>query len=158
MKVKVVERQPTRVAYLRHVGPYGRPISQFWRAEVAPWIEASDLLGRARYGVSHDDPAITAPEKCRYDACVEVSKEFVATGDALTTALPGGQYAATHFRGTDAEISQTWNTLLREWLPSSGLQLDPRPCFEYYAPGSPHDDAATSGVFECDILVAVMPL
>ena len=34
MKVKVIERKPVRVAYLRHLGPYGEPLSEFWQRTV----------------------------------------------------------------------------------------------------------------------------
>src|ERR1700674_4084889 len=70
MKVTIVDRQPTTVAYLRHVGPYGKPISDFWINTVAPWMETNGLYGQPRYGISHDDPGIAAPEKLRYDAAV----------------------------------------------------------------------------------------
>jgi len=29
MKVKVIDRKPVKVSYLRHVGPYGKPLSDF---------------------------------------------------------------------------------------------------------------------------------
>lgn len=51
-----------------------------------------DLLGRPRFGISHDDPSITAPDQCRYDACAEVPGGFVASGNALRTVVPGGRY------------------------------------------------------------------
>src|SRR3977135_650477 len=38
MKVTIVDRQPTTVAYLRHVGPYGKQVSDFWITKVAPWM------------------------------------------------------------------------------------------------------------------------
>ena len=156
MKVKIIDRAPVRVAYLRHVGPYGQPLSAFWQQVVYPWLATNDLLDRPRYGISHDDPGITAPEKCRYDACVEAPASFVATGEALMTTIAGGQYAATHFRGTAPQIGETWTALLRDWLPSSGMQLDARPCFEYYARDAEYD--AASGAFGCDIVIPVVPL
>src|ERR1700679_1931891 len=36
MKVQIIERKPTSIAYLRHVGPYGQPISVFWQTRVYP--------------------------------------------------------------------------------------------------------------------------
>lgn len=30
MNVKLIDRQPTAVAYLRHIGRYGKPILEFW--------------------------------------------------------------------------------------------------------------------------------
>ena len=156
MKVKFVHRPPVRVAYLRHVGPYGQPLSAFWQEVVYPWLATNDLLDQPRYGISHDDPSITAPEKCRYDACVEAPATFVAAGASLMTTIPGGKYAATHFRGTAREIGETWSALLRDWLPSSGMQLDSRPCFEYYPTHGEYD--ASSGSFSCDIVIPVVSL
>jgi AraC family transcriptional regulator len=156
MEVSIIERQPVKVAYLRYVGPYGEPIAKFWQDVVFPWMVANDLLGRPRYGVSHDDPGITAPEQCRYDACVEVSQPLAAPGKALTTTIPGGKYAVAKFRGTAGQIGGAWNQLLREWLPASGLQLDARPFFEYYAPDAAYDPK--TGIFTCDLAIPVAPL
>jgi AraC family transcriptional regulator len=156
MDVKLIERQPTRVAYMRYTGPYGEPVSRFWMQEVAPWMATDGLMNRARYGISHDDPSVTDPKQCRYDACVEVEDGFVPSGRALLTTLPGGRYAVTPFRGDGAQIFVAWRQLLGEWLPSSRLQLDARPCFEHYPVTASHD--ATTGMFECEICIPVAPL
>ena len=156
MQVQLIERHPARVAYMRHTGPYGEPIGRFWQQQVAPWMETDGLMGRARYGISHDEPSVTDPSQCRYDACVEVDESYVPSGRALITTLPGGRYAVMHFKGTGAEIFVAWRRLLGEWLPSSRLQLDMRPCFEHYPVGSSYD--AATGVFDCDICIPVAPL
>jgi AraC family transcriptional regulator len=156
MNVKLIERASTTVAYLRHVGPYGPSIGRFWRDTYYPWAARHQLLAQPRYGISHDDPGVTAPEQCRYDACVEVPADFVVPTNACKTRIPGGRYAALEFRGTDADIGAAWVALLRDWLPASGMQLDARPCFEYYASVASYDPA--SGVFECDICIPVAPL
>ena len=156
MNVQLIDRQPVTVAYLRNVGPYGEPLSLFWRETVYPWLAANRLLDHARYGISHDDPSITAPQKCRYDACVEVPPQFVISGKALKTTIPGGKYATLVFKGTAQQIPGVWAALLRNWLPSSGLQLDARPAFEHYPRGSTYD--ARTGVFDCEICIPVTPL
>lgn len=156
MKVTIVDRQPTRVAYLRHVGPYGRSISNFWMQEVDPWMQTNGLHGRPRYGISHDDPGITPSEKLRYDAAVEVSPDFVGAGKHQQTTLPGGKYAVAKFKGTDAEVGEAWTWLLRDWLPASGMQLDSRPFFEHYPIDATYD--AATGTFACDICIPVTPL
>jgi len=156
MNVQLIDRQPATVAYLRHVGPYGEPVSLFWQEKVYPWMAANRLLDHPRYGISHDDPSITAPEKCRYDACVEVPSQFVASGRVLRTTIPGGRYAALGFKGTAQQAPGAWAALLRDWLPSSGLQLDARPSFEHYPRGSTYD--SKTGVFDCEICVPVAPL
>jgi AraC family transcriptional regulator len=156
MKVKIIDRQPTTVAYFRHVGPYGLPVSDFWQTTVYPWLEVNNLLGCARFGISHDDPSVTAPEKCRYDACVEVPAGFVGAGKHLTTIVPGGKYAVASFKGTVAEIAPAWASGLRDWLPGSGMQLDSRPCFEYYPREAAHDPQ--TAVFDCEICIPITPL
>lgn len=156
MNVKLIDRPATTVAYMRHTGPYGEPISRFWQQTVYPWLLTNGLLDRARYGIGHDIPGITAPEQCRYDACVEVEPAFIPTGNAFKTTIPGGRYAALRYKGTGADINAVWTALFRDWLPSSGLQLDGRPCFEYYPTDGSYD--AATGAFECDICIPVAPL
>jgi AraC family transcriptional regulator len=157
MKVSLIDRQPVTIAYLRHLGPYGEPISRFWHETYVPWATMNKLgPDHARYGISHDDPSITAPEQCRYDACAEVAPDFVASGGAHKTTIPGGRYAVLGFKGTANQIGEAWAGLLRDWLPSSGLQLDARPCFEYYPQGAGYDPS--TGAFECEICIPVAPL
>ena len=156
MKVTIVDRKPTSVAYLRHVGPYGKPISDFWMNDVAPWIETNGLLGRPRYGISLDDPGVTAPDKLRYDAAVEVPEDFVGAGRHQRTVIPGGKYAVGKFKGNDRQVVEAWEWLLRDWLPQSSMQLDARPCFEYYPVEAVYDSG--TGEFECEISIPVVPL
>jgi AraC family transcriptional regulator len=156
MKVTIVNRQPTSVAYLRHVGPYGKSISNFWIQKVDPWMQMNGLYGRARYGISHDDPGITSPEKLRYDAAVEVPADFAGPGEHQKTVIPGGKYAVAKFKGTDAEVGEAWAWLLRDWLSASGMQLDSRPFFEHYPIGATYDPK--TGAFDCEICIPVTPL
>jgi AraC family transcriptional regulator len=156
LNVKLVDRQPVTVAYLRHVGPYGPGLSDFWVNTVAPWMATNNLLGRPRYGISHDDPGITAPDKLRYDAGAEVPEDFAGTGPYLKTVIPGGKYASGRFKGTGDQIGAAWDSMLREWLPDSGMQLDARPFFEYYPIDATYDPQ--TGVLECDICIPVVTL
>ncbi len=156
MKVKFIERQPATVAYFRHYGSY-EEIVMFWQNTYKPWAVMNRLgPDHARYGIAYDDPSITAADQCRYDACAEVAPDFVANGGALKSVIPGGKYASLSFKGTAQEIGEAWKALLRDWLPSSGMQLDARPCFEYFPKGSVYD--AQSGVFECEICIPIAPL
>ena len=156
MDVKLIRRATTNIAYLRHIGSYGAPVGQFWADTVSPWIVMHNLFGRARYGISHDDPSITDPALCRYDAAVELPEDADIPGHALQTSIPGGEYAALSFKGKNAEIGAAWTAILRDWLPSSGYQVDARPCFEYYSADACFDPE--TGIFDCDICIPVVPL
>ena len=102
MPVKVKTLKPATVTYLRHIGPYGPAIGEFWRGTVYPWMVSNGLLGLPRYGISHDDASITPANKCRYDLCVEVPAGYVANGKAFTATLLGSRYAVGKFKGTTA--------------------------------------------------------
>ena len=156
MKVTIVDRKPTTVAYLRHIGPYGKEISEFWMREVDPWMQTNGLYGKPRYGISHDDPGITPAEKLRYDAAVEVAPDFAGAGNHQIAVLPGGKYAVGEFKGDDRQIGEQWTWLLRDWLPASGMQLDSRPFFEHYPTDAKYD--VQTGEFECEICIPVAPL
>jgi len=156
MHVELITRPPVTIAYLRYVGPFGAPVGAFWSTKVAPWITAHGLWSHPRYGISHDDPSITAPEHSRYDAGVEVPEDFVPDGGFQKTVLPGGRYAAMKFYGVPPEINAAWTRLLRDWLPASGFQFDGRPAFELYSPCGAFDEK--TGAFECDICIPIAPL
>jgi AraC family transcriptional regulator len=156
LQVAVTTRPSARVAYLRYQGLFGEPIGRFWGETVYPWMIANNLLGAPRYGISHDDPLVTATSKCRYDAGVEVGDDFVPSQGAQITTLPAGKYACTKFKCTAAEILHVWDRILREWLPASGYQLDSRPSYEYYAPDGECDEE--TGAFTCELCIPIAKL
>jgi AraC family transcriptional regulator len=156
MNVKLVDREPVHVAYLRHTGAYGPALGVFWMSVVAPWMQTNHLMGRERFGISLDDAEVTRPERCRYDACVASPEGEMLSGDPGYKVIPGGKYAALAFEGTGAQIGAAWDALLRDWLPKSGLQLDARPFFEHYPLDGRYD--ADTGAFSCNICVPVARL
>lgn len=91
MNVKLIDLPASRVAYLRHIGPYGTSLGLFWREFHGKRV-AHGLHGNM-FGVELDDSDITPPEKCRYDVCVEVAANAEVKAPFSTTTLPGGRYA-----------------------------------------------------------------
>lgn len=156
MDISIQTLPPARVAYLRHIGPYGPGVSRFWRETFLPWRQAQGLGHATCYGVGHDDPFLTPPDKCRSDTCVEVPADFKAASPASIANLPGGRYAVAAYRGDGTDIAQAWAALMREWLPASGMQVDNRPFFERYE-GDEVPDPVT-GQFDCALCMPVKPL
>ncbi|WP_028104245.1 AraC family transcriptional regulator [Pseudoduganella violaceinigra] len=154
MDVKVMELQPARVAYRRHIGPYGPAVGQFWAQSVMPWMLGNGLAEATCYGIGHDDPSLTPADKCRYDACVEIPAGLEPGGQFSVANLPGGRYAVTRYTGSPRDIGPVWNRLMKEWLPSSGLQCDERPCFERYESLATQTEAD----FTCEICIPVKAL
>ena len=158
MTVQVRESPPHHVAYMRYIGPYGaHGIPELW-VKLRTWIDARGLGSpdSITLGVAHDDPAVTAPERCQYDACVVVPPGFVPDRAVSVMDVAGGRYAIASFEGTAREIQGAWDRVFADWLPRSGYQPDDRPCYELYR-GNPMKDM-TSGVFRCELYLPVRPL
>ena len=157
MPVEIRKMPPCRVAYMRHVGPYGVDggIGLLWKS-FERWIKARGLRrsGTQTIGIGHDAPRIVEADKLRYDACLVVDADFKADRFVNTADLPGGTYAVVPFEGTPPEISTAWERLFA-WLPGSGYQPDERPCLELR-----HDlDPLTStGRLRCELCLPVGPL
>jgi AraC family transcriptional regulator len=157
MDVEIKTLPETRVAYMRHVGAYGSSsITSMWQ-RFAVWSEARGLMRprRRMFGISQDSPEITAPDKCRYDACVEVDAAFVPEGEIGVQAIWGGRYACARFVGTPADIHGAWMRFLSEWLPGSRYQCGNHPALELYEPDftvDPH-----TGAFACWLCMPVVP-
>ena len=100
--------------------------------------------------------ACPADQVCRYDACVPSREGEILSGDPQYKVIPGGRYAALAFEGVGSQIGAAWDSLLRDWLPESGLQLDSRPFFEHYSADGKYDPK--TGAFSCDICVPVTAL
>ncbi len=159
MKVEIKQLPTYHVAYMRHIGPYGPGVSKHWK-EFNKWARARGFLGKEAanpiaLGISHDDPSITPPDKCRYDSCAVVPEDFQPEAGVNVADVSGGKYAVYRFRGTDKNIGDAWRDIYAEWLPESGYQCDDRPCFELY--NSEHQ-CHPDGSWECDICVPIKPM
>ena len=158
MAVHVQDLPPHHVAYMRYVGPYGaHGIPELW-TKFTRWMDTRGLATNTaiKIGVAYDDPTVTAPEKCRYDACVVVPPEFVADRWVNVADIPGGRCAVSDFTGTARDIESAWEHVFAAWLPGSGYEPDDRPCFEIYR-GNP-GVAGKSGTFRCELCLPVRPL
>jgi AraC family transcriptional regulator len=158
MNVQVRQAPPHHVAYMRYVGPYGPyGIPELWM-KLRTWIDAHGLASpdTVTLGVAHDDPSITAPAQCQYDACVVVPPDFAADRAVNVMDVAGGRCAVAQFEGTAQEIQGAWDRVFSAWLPGSGYQPDDRPCYELYR-GSPMKDM-DRGVFHCELYLPVRPL
>lgn len=131
-RVTVESLEPQRVAYIRHLGPYNE-CGPAWD-RLCTWMGKEGYLGSGcrMLGLSHDDPASTAPEKIRYDACITVDDAFQPTPQIRVKTVAGGTYArVTHF-GPYAHLDRSYAALFGRWLPRSGRLVRNEPCFEVY--------------------------
>jgi AraC family transcriptional regulator len=154
VSVTVTRMPPLHVAAMRYVGPYGaRGLPEHW-GRMRAWIAAQELgpSPRVKVGVAYDDPSVTAPARCRYDACVVIQPDFAPDRLVDVLDLPGGLSALATFTGTAHEIQGVWDRVFAGWLPGSGYEPDDRPCYELYR-GDPSDD--DRNVFRCELHLPV---
>jgi AraC family transcriptional regulator len=137
MEMKIVRREPTRVAFVRHIGPY-EDCGEAW-GKLCAWAGRRGLLGPQTtvIGISYDDPEITPPEKIRYDACVTVAESVGPEGEIGVQTLRGGDYAMTLHRGPYEKLAETFGRIFGQWAPQSGRVVSSDPCLEVYL-NDPH--------------------
>jgi AraC family transcriptional regulator len=154
--VKTVPSQ--RVAYMRYVGPYGASsgIPQLWM-RLQRWAAARDLWSADRLcvGVAHDDPRVTDPNKCRYDAGIAIPAGFEVDTQVNVVDIAGAKFAIAAFEGTANDVAAAWDRVFAEWLPESGYQPDDGPFLELYR-GEAFDEK--TGVVRCELCTPVRPL
>lgn len=140
MNVEIKTLPDFKVAYVRQTGPYGPALAQAWGL-LMKWAGKNGLMGpqTTALGVSWDNPQLTPPERCRYDACVVLPEGFQAAGQALAgegislQTLEGGLYACYRRPTRMDEYGPAWSELMGVWLPQSGYECV-GPGFEYYHP------------------------
>jgi AraC family transcriptional regulator len=153
--VEIVTIPDTRVAYIRHVGPYGSPaITELWR-RFESWCATQGLMPsrRRRFGIAQDNPNLTPADRTRYDACIEIDPTFQPAGEIGVQTIRG-RHACTRFRGTAADIQAAWVKFLGWTLPRAGYHPDLAPAIEIYEPDSLVDPK--TGLFTCQLCMPLL--
>lgn len=120
MEIKVEKFKSIKTASVRHTGPYDQ-CTMAWMTLmmhpcVMPLINESTLY----IGVCHDDPSKTAPEACRYDACVSSVEGFSPMAPVTELTIDGGDYAVYRHVGSYKGLEKVYNDIFDQWLPESG--------------------------------------
>ena len=132
--VWVFERPSYRLACMICLNGYDNDqICMVWN-KLFNWADSKRLItnGTKYFGLSFDDPEITAASKCRYYAGINIP-DYIKVDDGIETMLlPAGKYAACKLWVKTCEIQQIYKNLFLHWLPKSGYNLDQVPVYELY--------------------------
>jgi AraC family transcriptional regulator len=110
LEVRVEHEDPLTVACVRHVGPYAE-VGDAWRA-LMKWGWSKMLFGSRRtFGLSHDDPDVTEPDRLRYDACMVIAPGTRTKGRVERKDLAGGTFVVTTHAGDYGSIGTTYARL-----------------------------------------------
>lgn len=157
--VEIVERTPTKVAYIRHVGPYQGDHELFGRlfSDLMRWAGAHGLMGNPQAEVMcvyHDDPNVTEPEHLRVSVCITAREDTEPGGEVNLMTMEGGQYARAAFKLRGDEYAAAWQMVYGSWLPESGFVPGDGPSFEVYASMGPDEE----GYMDVLLYVPVKPI
>jgi AraC family transcriptional regulator len=104
------------------------------------------------WGIPHDSPSLTAPELCRYHACVPIAEPTPVPAPLFTGALPCGRFAVFRFSGPVSDLESFYREVYGSWFPSSSLAPDDFRPLEHYV-----HDAPVDGRVDMEIWIKVRP-
>lgn len=133
MKVEIVTINEIKVIAARGIGIYEEIAPEAW-GRIMKFAYGNGLMEGdvRRFGISHDDPNVTEPDKIRYDACLDLDVD-ISQGDNLKNmTIAGGKYAKVMHVGSYDDLDQTYSYIFNQWLPMSGYELRIDPCFDWY--------------------------
>lgn len=85
------------------------------------------------YGISRDDPSITATHQLRYDACMSIEKNQTFPITIFNELqIIGGKYLSIVYRGSYDQIGLVYQQIFRELITKEYYQLRSAFIFEQY--------------------------
>jgi AraC family transcriptional regulator len=132
MEASIKRLEAKKVAFLRHVGPY-QEVGPTW-GRLCAWAGPRGLLGpdTAIFGLCHDDPEVTPPEKIRYDACIAIKGDLEVDGDIAVQEVSGGDYAVAVHKGPYEGLANFYARFCGEWIPAQCREIRAAPSIEQY--------------------------
>lgn len=126
--------QPLTVAFIRHLGPYvDADMTAFDR--LIKWTKQKKLYSGQNLliGIGHDDPTITAQEKVRFDACIEIPHPVKAEGEIGCQIVPTGLHAITTYIGPYGRVlEQAYGQIVKQILSNPRYRFIGIPAIEIY--------------------------
>ena len=126
---------PVDVVAVRVIGPYSTSAAKAWEL-MSEWLRTSGVMcdDTPKYGMLLDDPRVTAPINCRYEACIPPPANcgYLPPG-FIVKRLPYGAYARARHVGGKVGIAPAISDIRTEWTSKKGLVSDTaRPVIEIY--------------------------
>lgn len=122
-----------------------------------------ELIARARqlglcgeevdaWGIAHDSPNLTAPELCRYHACVPCPPQLEPPSPLFRGQMLPGRYAVFAYTGPVAGIPEVYRSIYSCWFRESSLAPDDYTPLDHYV-----GDFPEAGQAQLEIWFKVRP-
>lgn len=149
---EIINFKPQKYIYRRLIGEFKKETFATAWISFYGFLRENNLFPQREYafGLPHDDPSVTEPDKLTYDICFAINGEInksILGGDTNMSVLEGGKYAKFTFTGPHDWLELAYNKILAKWLPKSENELGIRPLFEKFV-NSPKDTAQENLITE----------
>ena len=134
MEMKIEKLPGYKIRYFRKVGAYGIDNMQIME-KIKDYAKSCKLFCDQSlfFGVIHDNPVLTAPENCRYDACIVVNDEKLMDNTINSGFIDEGNYAVFLIGHTAESIQKAWMEIFPD-MNKRGYKYDEtRPILERYS-------------------------
>lgn len=133
MKFKIERISSHKIVCFRNVGPYGSGNFETM-ATLKKWAKENELLKDSIiFARIHDNPNITLPENCRYDACLVIDESIKINNSSINEGvIDSGKYAVIEIDHTEAAVEDTWRYIFKA-VANKTLEYDQsKPILERY--------------------------
>lgn len=148
MNMKIETIHPCRIAYVRQTGAYGKENIRAME-QLKQWARDRGLRNSKTviFGIPQDNPQTTAPENCRYDACIVLAEGHPPAADSVYAKqvpadckvqygeITGGTYAVFTVNHTAEAVAQAWIEIFDLLSVSGHLPDISRAILERYQAG-----------------------
>jgi AraC family transcriptional regulator len=135
---RLVPIRPIHLAFIRQVGRY-EDVDATIFDELVTWHARRGGVGQPLlFGLGHDAPGTTAPERLRFDAAIRVPAPFEVDGRIAHQLLPGGLMAMTSHAGALATLAQAHEEIFARLMAMDGIRIIGLPVVEAYLSGRVH--------------------
>ncbi len=122
MDVRIENREPLRVAYVRIIGPYSDVGPLFQKLFMLAGPKGLLKAGAAIISMGLDEPEVTPAAELRLDACISCGDDTTAEGELKVKTIAGGPYAVYTHTGPYEQLPDVYAALYGGWLPQSGRE------------------------------------
>jgi AraC family transcriptional regulator len=146
---RLVQIRPINLAFIRQVGRY-EDVDATIFDELVTWHAARGGLGQPLlFGLGHDAPGTTAPDRLRFDAAIRVPAPFEVHGRIAHQLLPGGLMAMTSHAGAAMTLKRAYGEIFARLMAMDGIRIIGLPVVEAYhsARAHPHLSLTSTDIY-----------
>lgn len=140
-RVRFVDAEALPFACVARPGAYeSGALEETWRALIERALQLGIADGPVdAWGIVHDSPHLTAPEQCRYHACVPCPPGVALPPPLFRGERPAGRYAVFAYEGPTEEVGEAYRTIYSCWFRGASVAPADYTPLDHYVADFPSD-------------------